>query len=202
MNAIFISPARKVPQHFAVTAITITQLPAKHRLALVRREVEAVKTGDHKKVAEIVKVVVGSDFDPAVVTAARKAMEPITSIKYDRHHPLEQFGLTNRTKMNWSYSLGAFFECLPRKLGTDIYRELYLYNGYWPYRVRVGGQALLGFSCVQSAADFLLALFEKAPDLTLLRLHQTGTCKVVRTYEFRRYDASALAAAFNALRPA
>jgi hypothetical protein len=186
-----------IPSYFVRSRKLIRQVPLELCLAKLRKHGETIKAGNYQKTADVIELVVGRDFQPEILEAAREALSSITFFKLDRVYPLRQFDLTPLTGLKRSFFLGAFFECLPRGLAVDLFHELFLWDGYAGDATRIGGQALLCFSSAAAAADFLRAAHEQYPKLTLQLLHKTSSWKVVRNYEFRRYDASELKAAFD-----
>ncbi len=146
MDKVRVHPKQKYPGYFRNTQRDLSEIPINRRQAMIWQHGKVIREGNHKPVAEIVKLVIASDFRPEILESAKKAMSRITTFEFGKPWPLEQFDMSAFYALDRPYYYGALFECLPQDIAARIYSSFYLYSKPpLPVMVR-GGNVLLRFS--------------------------------------------------------
>jgi hypothetical protein len=152
-----------------------------------------IRAGDHQAVSTLVTLVIGSDFLPRILTAAKAAMEPITETKPTWSRPFAQFNMTARNKMERPFYLGALFECLPAKTSQKMFDRLYLFH--YPISstlLTFTGHTLLRFNSSESAKEFAIGLYRIKPKEIKQLLCSITENREISGWRPRRYEAKEL----------
>ncbi|MFC1637568.1 hypothetical protein ACFL1W_00960 [Candidatus Margulisiibacteriota bacterium] len=166
------------------------------RLSAVGLLSNKITPGDRRAVLGIVSLVIGSDYDPLILFAAKEALSSIETIRFDRYTPLKELGFSDIGSYHMApFYLGALFESLPESAGTQAFEKLFPFHERDMY-VRSGnygrgGRTMLRFNTPQSAAGFTEALSERNEPLAA-KLKMKIQMREVRTYDYRRYEVDTL----------
>ncbi|MEE8638488.1 MAG: hypothetical protein V3T21_05545 [Candidatus Margulisiibacteriota bacterium] len=171
--------------------IKISQKRPETNLADVKEYADTIREGYRSVAFHILEIVVGTDFHPEIMTAARKALFPIEFYRKNAtDRPFQAFGFP---PFNPAFYLGALFELLRPSTAVDVFKAEFLKEGeFYKKAFIIAGKSLLRFSAPNEAAKFARALGRNT-NIDLERFFPRCQNNYnIRDYPSRRYDVEDL----------
>ncbi len=186
-----------VPKYFEKWQARISQQLLEDHLAAIKKDGAAIAKDSRYNVMHILGIVIGTDFEPQVMAAARDVLAHITVYRKTKDWPFIRFGFSLPLR---PFYLGALFELLPQATAVKVFKSEFLQEGeFYGSDFIMAGRGLMRFSAADEAAEFIDAL-NKNTRIDLEKfLPRFLNNHDVRGYQFRRYEAEDLLSAFEDL---
>jgi hypothetical protein len=171
------------------------ELTLEDQLKVIDLYRDSISKNFHYVVSPLLEIVIDMDFDPQIVSAAKKALSPITSYQ-KTPRPFEKFSLSGNAPP--TLLLGALFELLPEATALKVFRTEFLDAGdFFQITYSKAGRSLLRFSSARKAAAFIHALIkDTGSDLEKFLLRCRKSDKI-REYPHRRYEVAEMLSALK-----